>query len=272
MRLNRPKPMGLLLWPTLWALWLGADKLPNNTILMIFLFGVVIMRSAGCIINDYADRHIDGSVARTKDRPLVTGAVSPKEALILFGVLCFFAFLLVVQLNVLTMVYAGIGLILAIAYPFMKRYTYFPQVVLGMAWYMSVPMAFAAQQLHVPLLAWYVYVIAVLWAVVYDSFYAMADREDDIKIGVKSTVILFGKYDRLIIGILQVIIVAMLLFLGWWQHYTKFYYLLIIAAGLCFIYQQWLAYQGQRDNFIKAFLNNNYFGLLVFLAIGLTVH
>lgn len=267
MRLHKPKPILLLLWPTWWALWIAGQGHPSLKNIIIFTLGVLIMRSAGCVINDIADRHIDGKVARTQDRPLAAGLVSVKEALFIFVSLVILAFVLVLQLNLLTVLMAFPALGLAILYPFMKRYTYFPQVVLGMAWYLSVPMAFAAQLNTIPWLAWYLYIIAIIWAVIYDTFYALADREDDLKIGVKSTAILFGKQARLIIAGLQLVMILLLLGLGLILKRSDFYFGIIILTALYFIYQQYLTRILTPKTCIKAFLNNNWVGFWVFVGL-----
>jgi len=267
MRLHRPIGIYLLLWPTLWAVWIGGNGQPDLSIIIIFILGVVIMRSAGCVINDYADRHIDLHVQRTCERPITTGKVSAKEALILFIVLCLVAFSLALLLNWLTIQLSFIAVLLATIYPFMKRYTYLPQFVLGAAFSMAIPMAFAAQMNTVPLIAWYLFIAKLLWTVAYDTMYAMVDREDDLKIGVKSTAILFGQADKLIIGILQLIVLALLFFIGWHLQLNSVYYFsLLLAAGLA-IYQQWLIKSRTRQPCFQAFLNNHWFGLVIFIGI-----
>jgi 4-hydroxybenzoate polyprenyltransferase len=214
-RLHRPIGIYLLLWPTLWALWIAAGGWPRGDVLFIFLAGVVIMRSAGCAINDYADRHIDPHVARTRDRPVASGLVSPGEALVVFVVLCLLAFVLVLFLNRLTILLSLVAVVLAGSYPFMKRLHHLPQVHLGAAFGWAVPMAFAAQTGEFPpAVAWLVFIAAVLWATVYDTFYAMADREDDLRLGVKSSAILFGDADRMITGVLQMLLLWCLWLVG----------------------------------------------------------
>jgi 4-hydroxybenzoate polyprenyltransferase len=268
MRLHKPIGIYLLLWPTLWALWLATPELmPSTKNLLIFIAGVILMRSAGCIINDIADRKIDGKVKRTQDRPLVTGAVSSKEAWILFAIISLTAFLLVLMTNSLTIQLSVGGLILAATYPFMKRHTHLPQVVLGAAFAWSVPMAFAAEAGTIRQEAWLIYLAVVLWTVVYDTFYAMVDRDDDIKIGVKSTAILFGEQDKIITGGLQLLTLYTLILVG--QRFeldTIYYTSLAIVAGL-FAYQQWLIRFRDRDACFKAFLNNHWVGLVVFMGI-----
>lgn len=269
MRLHRPIGIWLLLWPTLWALWIAGEGRPDLKITIIFILGTIIMRSAGCVINDFADRKFDGHVARTRDRPLVTGAVLPKEAIILFGLLCLIALLLVVQLNLVTIKLSIIGFFLAVIYPFTKRFTYVPQLILGMAFAWSVPMAFTAQAEHIPLVGGLIYLIAVMWPVAYDTMYAIDDREDDQKIGVKSTAILFGKYDRLMIGIIQFIIICLLLMLGLLLKFTISYYLSLIVASLLFFYQQLILKKGDPSCGVRAFRNNNWVGAIIFLGICL---
>lgn len=269
MRLNRPIGILLLLWPTLWALWIASKGSPDGLVLLVFISGVVLMRSAGCVINDYADRDFDPHVARTRHRPIATGRVTPKEALIVFSVLCLIAFALVLLMNSLTIYLSFGGAVLAAVYPFTKRYTHLPQVVLGMAFAWSVPMAFAAQTGEVPRVSWLIYVITVLWSVVYDTMYAMVDREDDLKIGVKSTAILFGEADRLILAGLQGMMFIGLLLLGQQTGMVFPYYIfLTIAAGFA-LYQQYLIRHRLPAACFKAFLNNNWLGATVFIGIVL---
>lgn len=269
-RADKPIGIYLLLWPTLWALLLAAQGLPSLHILTVFVLGVVVMRSAGCVINDYADRHVDGAVERTSGRPLVTGLVSEKEALLLFAGLVLVAFLLVLTLNFKTILLSVVALALAACYPFMKRYTYLPQFVLGAAFGWAIPMAFMAINQSVPWWAWVLYIANLLWTVAYDTLYAMVDREDDIKVGIKSTAILFGQHDKLIIGLLQL---ATLILLAWvaveLQLSWPFGVALLLASGL-FGYQQWLAKNRQRDRCFQAFLNNHYVGLII--AVGIAGH
>lgn len=266
-RLNRPIGIYLVLWPTLWSLWLAAKGAPDIKNLVIFILGCVLMRSAGCVINDFADRDFDGRVRRTRNRPLATGAVSGLEAISLFGGLCFLSFILVLFTNALTIKLSFAGLALAVSYPFMKRYTHLPQVVLGAAFAWSIPMAFAAQANAVPLEAWLIYIAVLLWTVSYDTFYAMVDREDDVKIGVKSTAVLFGDMDRVMTGILQVLALVTLILVGkrfalGWVYFTS----LAVVAGL-FLYQQYLIRNRDRDACFAAFLNNNWVGMVVFIGI-----
>lgn len=266
-RMDRPIGVFLLLWPTLWALWVAAEGLPNWHVLLVFVSGVFLMRSAGCVINDYADRDIDPLVSRTRERPIAAGRVKPNEALLLFAVLCLLAFALVLTMNSLTIKLSFVGVALAAIYPFMKRYTHLPQVVLGMAFGWAIPMAFAAQTGSVPKVAWLMYVINVVWSVVYDTMYAMADREDDIKAGVKSTAILFGDADRVIIGILQGMVLLGLFLLGQQLGLGAAYYMglaVVVALG---VYQQYLIRQRQPTQCFKAFLNNNWVGAAIFAGL-----
>lgn len=267
MRVDRPIGTYLVLWPTLWSLWLAAKGIPSITNLVIFCIGVFLMRSAGCVINDYADRHIDGHVERTKNRPLVTGQLSEMEALYLFVTLCTLAFLIVLFTNWLTVGLSFGGVALAALYPFMKRYTYFPQVALGAAFSWSVIMAFAAERNEVPKEVWLVYIAVLIWTVAYDTFYAMVDREDDYQIGIKSTAILFGEYDRLITAFLQLFVIFVLMLIGYQFKLGVVYYLsTVVAAGL-FAYQQLLIFDRDREGCFKAFLNNNWVGLVIFIGI-----
>lgn len=269
MRFDRPIGTYLVLWPTLWALWLAADGVPPIGTLLIFIVGVVLMRAAGCVINDYADRDIDGRVERTKDRPLATGAVSAKEALWIFVGMCLLSFALVLLTNQMTVLLSFAALALAASYPFVKRYTHFPQVVLGAAFAWSVPMSFAAVQNTVPPEAWLVYLAVVIWTVAYDTFYAMVDRDDDLKIGVKSTAIYFGNEDRLITGILQASVLFILVIMGSRFELGFIYFVGIAVAASLFVYQQRLIKNRQRDKCFQAFLNNNYVGMAVFAGIAL---
>jgi len=269
MRMDRPIGTWLLMWPTLWALWIAAQGIPSLPLLIIFSLGVFIMRSAGCVINDFADREIDRHVSRTKSRPITSGKVLPGEALGLFAVLISIAFILVLFLNIYTIILSVGALILASIYPFMKRYTHYPQVVLGMAFSWSIPMAFAAQLGTVPLTAWVLYAITILWIVAYDTMYAMVDREDDLKIGVKSTAIAFANADRLIIAVLQLAFLLGMLWLGGSLRAGVFFYLGICAAAGFAIYQQYLIRNREQSACLQAFLNNNWFGMVIFIGIFL---
>jgi len=266
-RLHKPIGIFLLLWPTLWALWIAAEGMPRPGVLTVFVLGVILMRSAGCVINDYADREIDPRVNRTKDRPIAAGRVSADEAMLLFMALCFSAFLLVLTMNTFTILLSLGGVMLAAIYPFMKRYTHLPQVVLGMAFGWSVPMAFAAQTNSVPKIAWLIYVVTVLWTVIYDTMYAMADRADDLKIGVKSTAILFGDADRVIIGILQAMMLFALYLVGKQAQLGYMYNIAVLVAVLLMVYHQYLIRFRQPASCIDAFLSNNWLGVAVFAGI-----
>nr|WP_318384245.1 4-hydroxybenzoate octaprenyltransferase [uncultured Enterobacter sp.] len=270
MRTDKPIGALLLLWPTLWALWVATPGLPPLWILAVFVAGVWLMRAAGCVVNDYADRKFDGHVKRTANRPLPSGAVSEKEARTLFVVLVLLAFLLVLTLNLMTILLSVAALALAWVYPFMKRYTHLPQVVLGAAFGWSIPMAFAAVSESVPLSCWLMFLANILWAVAYDTLYAMVDRDDDVKIGIKSTAILFGRHDKLIVGILQVAVLALMAVVGVLSGLGWVYYASIAVAGALFIYQQRLIVDRDRDACFKAFMNNNYVGLALFLGLALS--
>ena len=270
MRLNRPIGIFLLLWPTLWALWIAGEGHPDLLVISVFVGGVVLMRSAGCVINDYADRNLDPHVERSKDRPIAAGRVKPKEALLLFMVLSLSAFGLVLLMNRLTIYLSLVGVALAATYPFMKRYTHLPQVYLGAAFGWAVPMAFAAQTGSIPKVAWVLFVATVLWATVYDTMYGMVDREDDIKIGVKSTAVLFGEADRFIIAIIQLLFLTALLFVGQAADLGGYYYFGILLAAALSIYQQYLIRNREPQFCFQAFLNNNWLGAAVFS--GLVLH
>lgn len=269
MRLDKPIGIFLLLWPTLWALWIAAEGHPDTLVAFVFIGGVVLMRSAGCVINDYADRNFDQHVERTENRPLASGQIKPREALILFVVLCLSAFLLVLLMNTLTIMLSFVALALGILYPFTKRFTYIPQVFLGMTFGWAVPMAFAAQTGDIPKEAWLILIATVLWATAYDTIYAMVDRVDDLKIGIKSTAILFGHADRFIIGIIQICMLVVMVLVGKQLELGTFYYMgLVLAAGLA-IYQQALIKERDTSLYFKAFLNNNWFGAIIFAGIYL---
>ena len=269
MRLDRPIGTLLLLWPTLWALWIAADGPPALDILVIFVLGVLLMRSAGCVINDYADRELDARVRRTRHRPLAAARASPREALGLFLVLILAAFALVLLLNTLTVALSLAGAVLAVTYPFVKRYTHLPQVHLGLAFGWAIPMAFAAQQNTVPAVAWLLMSGALVWTVVYDTMYAMVDREDDILAGSKSTAILFGELDRLFVGIFQVLVVVSLLLVGGRAELGLFYHAGLGVASCLFLYQQHLIRERAPADCFRAFLNNNWFGASVFAGVAL---
>ncbi|NGN99139.1 4-hydroxybenzoate octaprenyltransferase [Grimontia sp. S25] len=270
-RMDRPIGSLLLLWPTLWALFLAADGVPNLHVLVVFVLGVIMMRAAGCVINDFADRNFDGHVKRTKARPLPSGLVTAKEALALFGLLILGAFLLVLTLDPLTIKLSVVAALLASIYPFMKRFTHMPQLVLGMAFSWAIPMAYAAQSGELPPVAWMLFLANVLWTVAYDTLYAMVDRDDDLKVGIKSSAILFGRFDKIAIGILQLITVLLLVLVGYLSELSQVYYWFLLAASALFVYQQWLARGRERELCFKAFLNNNYVGMLVFIGLALAV-
>jgi 4-hydroxybenzoate polyprenyltransferase len=267
MRLHKPIGILLLLWPTLWALWLAASGMPPLTMLLIFIAGVVVMRSAGCIINDVADRRVDPHVARTAQRPLATGALSLRAALSLFAVLMVCALLLVLQLNTYTIELAFIGAGLTVVYPFMKRVTHLPQLGLGLAFSWGVPMAFAAVTNAVPAAGWWLFFTAALWPVIYDTMYAMTDREDDLKIGVKSTAILFARHDRLILGVLQIVWLLALALVGVAFHLNPYYGLSLLVVAGFLVYQQWLMRDRNPAQCFQAFLNNHWVGLVIFIGI-----
>lgn len=270
-RLNKPIGILLLLWPTLWALWLAAGEIPQYSIIFIFLIGTVLMRSAGCVINDYADRDFDRHVQRTQNRPLTTGKISARAALILFALLILSAFILILFLNIKTILLAFVGLFLAIIYPFMKRYTHWPQVFLGMAFAWAVPLAFCALTNTVPMQAWLIYFAAVIWPVIYDTMYAMVDREDDLKIGIKSTAILFGRYDKIIIAVLQIIFLLLLLTIGLLNQLKLSFYLSLVLACILSCYQQFLIKDRIPSRCFTAFLNNNWLGMIIFLGIAISI-
>jgi 4-hydroxybenzoate polyprenyltransferase len=267
MRLDRPIGIWLLLWPTLWALWIAGEGRPDAWVFTVFVVGVLVMRSAGCVINDYADRDIDGKVKRTHDRPLATGSIEPTEALVLFGMLALIAMGLVLSLNRLTQLLAiGAGL-LTLIYPFCKRYIAAPQLVLGAAFAWSVPMGFAAQTGSVPRLAWLMWLAVVIWAVIYDTMYAMADREDDLKLGLNSTAILFGQADLFIVGILQAILLLALFLIGEVASLGMWYRLSVLVAAILMLYQFSLIRKREPLDCVRAFVSNQYIGVAIFSGI-----
>ncbi len=267
MRLDRPIGILLLLWPTLSALWIAAEGLPDITVLVVFILGVILMRSAGCAINDFADREIDGSVWRTQNRPLATGELTARQAIYVFIGMALVAFILVSLLNTLTIWLSLGGVFLAATYPFMKRYTYFPQIYLGMAFGWAIPMAFAAQTNSVPVMAWLLFLANIIWTTMYDTFYAMADREDDLLAGVKSTAVLFGDDDLIIQGMMQVAYIFVMVLIGVQLEMSFIFYLGLCVAGGLFAYQQFLAKDRQPQRCLQAFLNNNWVGLAIFLSL-----
>ena len=269
MRLDRPIGIWLLLWPTLWALWIAGDGAPDPRVFTVFVLGVLVMRSAGCVINDFADRRIDGQVARTRDRPLATGHVVAVEALLLFGALALVAIGLVLMLNRTTQLLAIGAAVLTVVYPFCKRFFVAPQLILGAAFAWSVPMAFAAQTGGVPRLAWLMWLAVVIWAVIYDTMYAMADREDDLRLGIRSTAILFGQADVFVIGLLQLTLLLALFLVGEIAQLGSWYRLGLLVTGGLMIYQHLLIRDRQPANCFAAFLNNRHIGAAVFIGIAL---
>lgn len=270
MRVDRPIGTFLLLWPTLWALWIASSGSPHPRILLVFILGVFLMRSAGCVINDFADRNMDPYVKRTRDRPLAAGRVTAREALILFFLLGGLAFALVLTLNLLTVYLSLIGVLWTVIYPFMKRFVHFPQLFLGFAFSWGIPMAFAAQTGGVPQLTWFVLAANLFWVLVYDTMYAMADRKDDLAVGAKSTAILFGRYDRLIVALCQLITLLLLVIVGWLQNLNIYYYGALVVAAALFYYQQWLIRQRDEARCFQAFLNNAWVGAAIFLGLVLS--
>jgi 4-hydroxybenzoate polyprenyltransferase len=272
-RLDRPVGIGLLLWPTLWALWIAARALPDGTripalkLLLVFVAGTVVMRSAGCVINDFADRDIDPHVKRTRNRPLATRQISPYEALGLFGGLVAVALLLVLQLDRTTVLFSLVGAALTVSYPFMKRFFPLPQFWLGAAFGWAVPMAFVATLGEVPRLGWMMFIVTLLWAGVYDTQYAMVDRDDDVKLDVHSTAIAFGDLDTVLIGVMQAMVLGGLLLVGRAAGLAWPFFASLGVAAALFAWQQWLIRNRERDGCMKAFLNNNWVGLVVFAGI-----
>lgn len=270
LRIDRPIGSLLLLWPTWWALWLAAGGMPSLANVVIFTLGVFFMRAAGCAINDFADRDWDRHVKRTKDRPLTTGRIRAWEAVALFAGLCLVSFLMVVLFtNSLTLYLSFGGALLAFIYPFMKRYTHLPQLFLGAAFSWAIPMAWAAEANELSQLTWLLFTANVLWTVAYDTLYAMVDRDDDVKVGIKSTAILFGEADRAIIGALQAMVIIILIMVGNQAELGSFYYLGVVAMASLFVYQQYLTRERSRDGCFKAFLNNNWAGFAVFAGLAL---
>ncbi len=266
-RLDRPIGIWLLLWPTLWAVWIAGRGKPQPHLFVIFVVGTVLMRSAGCAINDYADRSFDPHVKRTQSRPLAAGRIATVEALILFAVLSLGALMLALQLNKFTLLLAVLGAFLAVSYPFVKRFLSVPQLYLGLTFGWGIPMAFGAQLEQVPRVAYLLLIANMLWVTVYDTMYAMVDRDDDLKIGVRSTAILFGDSDRHIIAALQVMTLLSLYLAGRMLHLGGWYRAGLIAGAVFFIYQLWLIRSREREACFRAFLNNNYFGMSVFFGI-----
>ena len=269
MRIDKPIGIWLLLWPVLWALWLAGDGHPDEGLFVVFLLGVFVMRSAGCVLNDYVDRKIDPYVERTRDRPIASGAVAPTEALILFAALSLIAVGLATMLNRPAQLLAIVAAGLTIAYPFIKRYISIPQFVLGAAFGWAVPMVFAAQTGSTPQLAWLVFGVALIWAVIYDTFYAMVDREDDIRVGVKSTAILFGDVDLFVIAGLQVLMLLGLVLVGMLASLSFWYFAAVGIAACLMAYHLWLARDRQAAGCFAAFQHNHIIGLVIFIGIVL---
>lgn len=267
-RFDRPIGTFLLLWPTWWGLWLAAEGRPSLSNLLIFTAGVFLMRSAGCVANDFADRHLDGHVERTRDRPLASGQVGEREAIALGATLVLAAFALVLLTNALTVALSVAGLVFALGYPYLKRVTHLPQFGLGVAFSWGIPMAFAAERGELPVASWLLFGAAALWSVVYDTFYAMVDRDDDLRIGIRSTAILFGTADRLVIAVLQALVLLLL-----WLAGTQFgmgvpYAAALLLGATLFAWQQFLTRDRGHEHCFRAFLNNNFFGLAVFAGIA----
>lgn len=266
-RLDRPIGIWLLMWPMLWALWIAGHGRPDPKVLIIFLLGTVTMRSAGCIINDFLDRKIDPHVRRTRDRPLAARRMGPVEALVLFALFSAASLALAWQLDALTIRYAFIGALLAVSYPLLKRFFPLPQFYLGLAFGWAVPMAFVAQMGGVPRLGWVLFVTAVLWAVIYDTLYAMVDRDDDLKIGVRSSAVLFADMDRLLIGTMQAIMLFALMLIGQQLKFGNWYLASVVAVAVFFVFQQWLIRNREANACLRAFLNNHYVGMAIFIGI-----
>lgn len=270
MRFDKPIGILLLLWPTLWALWVAGDGKPDPKLLFIFVAGTILMRAAGCAINDFADRKFDAHVERTKNRPLATGELSGTQAIITFLIMAGLAFILVLFTNTTTIILAIAGFFIAGIYPFLKRYTHLPQAWLGIAFSWGIPMAYTAQTGHFPEYgAWLIFIAAIIWSITYDTFYAMADRNDDVKLGLKSTAILFGRYDRVITARLQLSVLILFLLFGWVQGFTYWYYLGLLAAAIFMGYQQYLIKDRDPPRCLRAFLNNNWVGAAIFFGLVL---
>lgn len=272
MRIDKPIGSLLLLWPTCWALWLAGGGMPSVKILLVFVLGVFLMRAAGCVVNDYADRKFDGHVKRTAGRPLPSGAITGRQAKILFIVLVLASFALVLMLNRMTILLSLAGLALAWMYPFIKRVSHLPQFVLGAAFGWSIPMAYAAVSETLPLSCWLLFLANICWTVAYDTQYAMVDRDDDLKIGVKSTAILFGRYDLLIVGLLQFATLILMAVIGYLSNLETSFYWSILLAGALFVHQQKMIVSRDRDACFQAFRNNNYVGLVLFLGILVSLY
>ncbi len=272
MRINKPIGILLLLWPTYWALWLATKGQPDLFILLIFTMGVFFMRSAGCVINDFADRKFDGLVSRTKERPLPKGDITEKETKILFLLLIIISFLLSLTLKKIVIFLSIIGLLLTCIYPFIKRFSHFPQIILGAAFGWTIPMAYAEVNKTLPFECWLLFLVNIIWSIIYDTQYAMIDRNDDIKIGIKSTAIIFAHFDKLIIAGLQLIMVLMLFYIGNHLDLGISYFSSLLLILFLFIYQQKLIKNRQSLLCFKAFMNNNYVGLVLFIGILLNFY
>jgi 4-hydroxybenzoate polyprenyltransferase len=268
-RLDRPIGIWLLLWPTLWALWVAGNGRPDPKVLTVFVLGVIVMRSAGCIVNDFADRNVDPHVKRTRERPLAARRVSPSEALVLFVCLMGVALWLVSRLDAYTLRMACLGAALTVSYPFVKRFFALPQLYLALAFSWGVPMAFAALVGSLPRVMWVMFIATVIWVTVYDTIYAMVDREDDLKIGVQSSAIVFADMDRLIVGVLQLMMLGALVLMGRSVRFGVAYFAALALASVFFLYQQWLIRARDPDACLRAFLNNHYVGMTVFIGIAL---
>jgi len=268
-RLDRPIGIYLLLWPTLWALWIAAEGNPSFKLLFIFICGVVLTRTGGCIVNDYADRNLDGHVNRTANRPLATGRISGREALVIAALIALLAFGLVLMTNTFTILLSVGGLLLACTYPYMKRHTYLPQLVLGAAFAWAIPMAFGAVGANVPEHAWLIYLATVAWTMAYDTLYAMVDREDDLKVGIKSTAILFGDMDLVMVGVLDGTALLALWLLGDRLEFSIWYYAGLLAAALLWSWQLWQCRSRDQATCLKAFQHNHWVGAAVFAGVFL---
>jgi 4-hydroxybenzoate polyprenyltransferase len=268
LRLNRPIGTWLLLWPVLWALWIAGDGTPVEKVFLIFVLGVLVMRAAGCVVNDFADRDIDPRVKRTRDRPLASRRLSPYEAIAIFLILIAIALALVSQLDELTIKLSVVGALLTVSYPLMKRWFPLPQFYLGLSfggW--GIPMAFAATQGGIPRVGWVLFIAAVLWAMVYDTIYAMIDREDDLKLGIKSSAILFADLDKLIVGVMQAMMLYALYVAGQMLELGGWFRAGLVAAAVLFAWQQWLIRAREPASCFRAFLNNNYVGMALFIGV-----
>jgi 4-hydroxybenzoate polyprenyltransferase len=269
MRLDKPIGILLLLWPTLWGLWFASAGLPQLDVLLIFVTGTALMRSAGCVVNDFADRNFDPHVERTRDRPIAAGVIQPKEALILAAVLMLCAFVLVLFLSALTIKLAFVAAAIAVIYPFVKRVFPLPQAWLGVAFGFGIPMAYAAVWKALPLVGWLLLLATVFWAIAYDTEYAMVDRDDDLKIGVKSSAILFGRYDVLGVLTAHALFLGMMTGIGWWQLRGPFYFAGLTIASVLVVYQYFLIRNRSREGCFRAFLNNNWVGCVIFVGIAI---